>query len=132
MSDSQAHDAWHQHTKDEGKPQEEHGSHASAKALGMTFIIMVVGVIVVILVLIAYFNSFVSRYKAERQEGTTVMAPAYNARLAAQRHLDSFGWVDRDAGTAHIPLPNAIDRVVQEYRSNGPSAQERETSDDQG
>jgi hypothetical protein len=132
MSDGQAHDAWHQHTTEEGRPQEEHGAYATTKALGITFIIMVFGVIAVILVLIIYFNSFVSRFSAERQEGTAMMAPAYNDRLAAQRHLDSFGWLDRDAGTAHIPLPNAIDRVVEEYRNNGPRAQERDTSDAQG
>lgn len=132
MSDGQAHDAWHQHTTAEGRPQEEHGAHATTKALGLTFIIMVFGVIAVILVLVIYFNSFVSRFSAERQEGTAMMAPAYNAKLAAQRHLDSFGWVDQQAGTAHIPLPNAIDRVVEEYRTNGPSAREIDTNDVQG
>ena len=40
------HDNWHQHTAAEGMPQDEHGSQASAKALGLTFIFMVLGVII--------------------------------------------------------------------------------------
>ena len=55
MSDAHGHDAWHQHSTAEGMPQHEHGAHASAKALGLTFITMVVGVIVVILILVPIF-----------------------------------------------------------------------------
>jgi hypothetical protein len=122
MSDAHGHDAWHQHSTAEGMPQHEHGAHASAKALGLTFITMVVGVIVVILILIAYFNSYVSSTKARLQEGTAMMAPAFNAKVAARSQLESFGWVDQSAGTVRVPLPNAIDRVVDEYRSTGASS----------
>jgi Tfp pilus assembly protein PilE len=132
MSDAHGHDAWHQHTAAEGMPQHEHGAHASAKALGLTFIVMVVGVILVILVLIAYFNSYVSGFKARQQEGTAVMAPAFNEKLAARERLNSHGWIDRDAGTVHIPVPQAIDAVVNEYRQNGPQARETAGSDVQG
>lgn len=34
-------------------------------------------------------------------------------RDRARRSLDTLGWVDRDAGTAHIPIARAIDLVVQ-------------------
>lgn len=134
MSDAHGHDAWHQHTAAEGMPQHEHGAHTSAKALGLTFIVMVVGVIAVILVLIAYFNSYVSTFKAERQEGTAIMRPAFEAKLAARRHLDEFGWVNRDAGTVHIPLNQAIDRVVGEYSARSAQSQSQEPmeSDVQG
>src|SRR5512138_1406208 len=104
MSDAHGHDAWHQHSAAEGVPQHEHGAHASAKALGLTFIIMVFGVIGVILVLMAYFNSYVSDYKAEQQETTTMMRPAFEAKVAARKQLDEFAWVDADAGTVRIPL----------------------------
>jgi hypothetical protein len=135
MSDAHGHDAWHQHTAAEGMPQSEHGAHASAKALGLTFITMVVGVIVVILILIAYFNSYMSSTRARMQEGTAMMAPAFNDKLAARSKLGSFGWVDQSAGTVHIPLPNAIDRVVEDYRNTGASTnagQENAETDVQG
>lgn len=118
MSAGHGHDAWHQHTTAEGAPQHEHGAHASAKALGLTFIVMVVGVIATILILVAYFKSFVSQYKAERQEGTAMMAPTFEAKLAARNRLGSYGWVDRDAGTVHIPLDAAMQRVLSDYQKN--------------
>jgi hypothetical protein len=33
-------------------------------------------------------------------------------RAAHRRELDGLGWVDRDAGIAHIPIDRAIDMVV--------------------
>jgi Tfp pilus assembly protein PilE len=132
MSDAHGHDAWHQHTAAEGMPQHEHASHTSTKALGLTFIIMVVGVIATILVLIAYFNSYVSTFKAERQEGTAAMKPAFEAKVAARQRLEEFGWVDREAGTVHIPLNNAIDKVVNEYGQRRSQATEQTESDVQG
>jgi len=35
-------------------------------------------------------------------------------RLAAQQRLNSYGWVDRQSGTVHIPIAQAMDRVVQQ------------------
>lgn len=137
MSDAQGHNAWHQHTAAEGKPQVEHGSHASAKALGLTFITMVVGVIVVILILVAYFNSYMSSARVRMQEGTAMMVPAFNAKIAAHEKLGSFGWIDQAGGTVHIPVPNAIDAVVEQYRTSGARsdatrAKETGTTDAQG
>ncbi len=132
MSDAHGHDAWHQHSTAEGVPQHEHGSQTSTKALGVTFIIMVLGVIATILVLILYFNSFVSRFRAERQEGTAMMRPAFEAKLAARQRLGEFGWIDREAGTVHIPLNNAIDKVVNEYGQRRSQATEQTHSDVQG
>jgi len=32
---------------------------------------------------------------------------------------DSYGWVDRDAGTVHIPIQRAMDETVQELSRGG-------------
>ncbi|MFK7884277.1 MAG: hypothetical protein AB8F26_08880 [Phycisphaerales bacterium] len=114
---SGSHDDWHQHTAAEGMPQEEHGSQASVKALGMTFIVMTVGVIVTILLLVVYFKSYVGTYKAKVQEGTAIMQPAFEAKLAAQSKLESFGWIDRDARTVHIPIDQAMQSVINDYQN---------------
>lgn len=68
------HDNWHQHTAAEGMPQEEHGAQASAKALGLTFIFMVLGVLFVIIVLKVYFDSYMSSYRAKINENTDAAA----------------------------------------------------------
>jgi hypothetical protein len=33
-----------------------------------------------------------------------------------RRWLETYGWVDRDAGTIHIPIEQAMDRVAAEAR----------------
>lgn len=114
---SGSHDDWHQHTAAEGMPQEEHAAQASVKALGMTFIVMTVGVIVTILLLVVYFKSYVGTYKAKVQEGTAIMQPAFEAKLAAQSKLESFGWIDRDARTVHIPIDQAMQSVINDYQN---------------
>lgn len=118
MSDSHGHDAWHQHSTGEGAPQHEHGAHMTVKALGMTFIVMTVGVIVTILLLVWFFNTTVSKYKAMQTEGTSMMEPAFNAKLAARKQLGEFGWIDRDAKTVHIPVESAMQRVLADYANN--------------
>jgi hypothetical protein len=64
------HDQWHQHTAAEGKPQEEHGAQASAKALGLTFIGMTLGVLAVIILLKVYFDSYMDSYRSKVNENT--------------------------------------------------------------
>lgn len=35
-------------------------------------------------------------------------------RAREERELNSFGWIDKTAGVAHIPIARAMDRVLQE------------------
>ena len=122
MSAGHAHDDWHQHTAAEGAPQEEHGAQASAKAMGLTLIAMVVGVVLTILVLVAYFKSYVGNFKAQKQEGTTgIMTPAFEGKLAAREKLSSYQWIDRDAKTVRVPIDAAMQTVLAEYKANQPS-----------
>lgn len=116
MSAGHGHDNWHQHTAAEGVAQHAHGAQASAKALGITFLVMVFGVIATILVLIAYFNTAFSTYKASQTEGTAIMKPAFEAKLAAREQLDSYGWVDRDARTVRVPVSSAMQKVIADYQ----------------
>lgn len=109
-------DAWHRHTSDEGGPQTEDGAHASSKALGLTLLAIVFGVAAVIIVLVIYFNSYQSRYKAMRQEGTTSAIDAINAKTDGLAHLSSYGWIDREGGVAFVPVTDAADLVLAEYQ----------------
>lgn len=40
-------------------------------------------------------------------------------RREQRRRLDSYGWVDRDAGVIHVPIQEAMDDVVQELSREG-------------
>ncbi|RMH11080.1 MAG: hypothetical protein D6695_09970 [Planctomycetota bacterium] len=109
-------DSWHRHTPDEGPIQPEHGSHANPKVLVMTLIALIFGVAFVLIILIAFFNSYTSTFKASREETTALGQQARAAKAAAMERLNSVGWVDHD--TVRIPIERAMERVVAE-RGNG-------------
>lgn len=105
-------DAWHRHLPGEGQGQHEHGSHASPKAMLVTLIAMVFGTLFVVLVLMAFFNSYTSQYKASVEETTSIGAVARNNRAAALGALESWGWVDHDR--VRMPIEQAMQQVVAE------------------
>jgi hypothetical protein len=37
-------------------------------------------------------------------------------RQAQHKRLESYGWVDRDAGVIHIPIQRAMERMVEEQQ----------------
>lgn len=124
MSDETRHDAgehgldeWHEHTPDEGLPQPEHGAQANPTALAITFLAMVFGVLFVVIVLAIYFNTYTTRLSAARTEHTRGAAEYLSLRSAAETRLSSAGIIDREAGTVHIPLEDAMRDVVERYRS---------------
>jgi len=108
-------DAFHDHSNDPA-PQEPHTATASPKAMGITLILMILGVLAVIFILIAYFDNFMSNYRAHINETTALSAPTWEAKQASLATLNSYGWVNDT--TAHQPLDNAIDQVITEYASN--------------
>ena len=122
-------DGWHEHSADEGAPQVEHGSHANPTALAVTFIGMILGVAFVIVVLVAYFNNYVSNIKAEKQEGVGIAAPFEASKTEALAHLDGYGWVD--PATIHIPVSLAMDSVVERYAAASPTTSEEITLSDE-
>jgi len=108
-------DAFHDHSNDEA-PQEAHAQIASPKALGITLILMVLGVLAVIFILVAYFDNFMSNYHAEINETSAISGPAWEAKQASLESLKDYGWVN--STTARQPIDNAIEQVIAEYASN--------------
>lgn len=108
-------DAFHDHSNDP-VPQEAHAQVASPKALGITLILMVLGVLAVIFILVAYFDNFMSNYRKEVSETSALSAPTWEAKQVKLTELNSYGWVDAD--TAHQPLDQAMEQVLAEYASN--------------
>ncbi len=120
-------DAWHRHSEDEGAPQVEHAAHANPTILAVTFIAMILGVAFVVVVLVAYFNNYVSNFKAEKQEGVGMAAPFEASKAEALAQLNGHGWVDTN--TIYIPVDDAMDLVVQRYASAASPSEESMLTD---
>lgn len=110
-------DAWHRHTPAEGHSQHEHGSHANPKVLLVTLIAMVFGTLFVVLVLMAFFNTYTSKFKMAMEETTTIGQPARDAKAAATGALGSWGWTP--ANTLRMPIDQAMEVVVTERSNQG-------------
>jgi len=111
-------DAWHRHSDEEGMPQSEHAATVNPTALGIVFVVMVIGVAFVILLLTAYFNQYTYTFKAAKQEGVPAARQAYETDLAQTRaRLSEYGWIDRTAGTVHVPIERAFDTVIEQYQN---------------
>tara|TARA_R110002096_G_scaffold173781_5_gene348471 strand:+ start:115874 stop:116206 length:333 start_codon:yes stop_codon:yes gene_type:complete len=108
-------DAFHDHSHDEA-PQVAHTATASPKALGITLILMVLGVLAVIFILVAYFDNFMSNYRQEISETSALSAPTWEAKQASLEQLNTYGWVNET--TAHQPIEAAMDQVIAEYANN--------------
>ena len=104
-ADEHGHDNWHQHTAEEGAPQLAHGAQASAKAMGVTIIVMTLGVLFVIIVLVVYFRNYMSNYKSMINETTTA------AQVAWEEKQETFAMIEE-------PIDRAIDTVISEYAQN--------------
>ena len=110
---SDGHDNYYSHTKDEGAPQAEHGSHVSPTVLGLTLVGMILGVLIVILALVVYFNSYMSKYDAQVNETDAVSAATWEEIQEKRASLESYAWVDSE--TVRIPLSVAIEETLAEY-----------------
>ena len=108
-------DAFHDHSND-APPQEAHTATASPKALGITLILMVLGVLAVIFILVAYFDNFMSNYRQEVSETSALSAPTWEEKQVTLERLNSYGWVNET--TAHQPLESAMDQVIADYANN--------------
>jgi Na+-transporting methylmalonyl-CoA/oxaloacetate decarboxylase gamma subunit len=103
-------DQWHAHTSEEDRPQLEHAAHVSPKWLALTFIGMVFGVLFVIIVLVVYFNNYMSSYKARINETTVDAESAYYAREEVRENL-----TNPDAGLVQVSINDAMELVIAEY-----------------
>jgi Na+-transporting methylmalonyl-CoA/oxaloacetate decarboxylase gamma subunit len=117
-----SHDAYHTHTRDEGAPQHEHGATASPKALGITLIVMVLGVLVVILGLVVYFDNYMSNYEASVNETDEISGATWNEIQEHKAALEQYAWLD--ANTVRIPLSEAKAQVIAQYQALAESSTE--------
>lgn len=109
-------DAWHQHSPDEGVPQQEHGAHANISALLITFVVLTVATVAFSVIIGLYTIQRVTQLTAA-SEGKGLMAMSAEAvqykqdALAAQT---GYSWTA--AGTVRLPIDQAMQKVVAEYQ----------------
>lgn len=114
-------DRWHAHTSAEGTPQSEHGARANPLFLGSILGSMVVFTGVLSILVIIYFNSYVTKIKALKMETTweySTFAAFKAESLGAGGRLNTSGIVDTNEQIVHIPIEIAMDKVVAEYGGN--------------
>lgn len=107
-------DEWHMHTADEGEAQAEHGRIADPRLITIGFVLMVVTLVIVVGILIVYFNSYATKELARKSERLdTSQHSAY--RSSSEMELHTAGGLDPAAQTVRLPIDRAIDRVVSTY-----------------
>lgn len=113
-------DEWHSHTRAEGVPQPEHAAHVNVAALTAVFAVSTVLLVVTVVVLVIYFDAHMTQLRAERVETTQLAEDHWRPyRQQSFQKLDSFGWVDRDAGIVQVPIDDAKRIVVEQYQQAG-------------
>jgi len=102
----------------EAPPQDANAEVANPRALAATFVAMTLGVTVVVVVLVIYFNSYTSRLTAQKAEGWQGVAATREAQEAVDLNQLNGApqWASQAEGTVAIPARQAMDLVVDQYR----------------
>lgn len=120
-------DAWHSHTPDEGQPQEEHASQANPLVLGVSLLATVVFLVVVVLVIFMYFETFVNDLRFKRVENTALSKDQLQYKFVVEETFKDHSLLPPQyaaQGVVTIPLEEAKKRVVQRYAGNAPQQPE--------
>lgn len=111
------HDDWFRHSARSRHHQEAHGQ-TSAR----TILIFLAATVLLVLFIGGTVYNMVKVQSAELravlQEAATPNQVYLKAMDQWNRDLSTYGWIDPAAGTVHIPLDDAINRVINDYRTN--------------
>lgn len=119
-------DSWHHHSADEGLPQHEHLAVLNTVAIARWGIFISVSLVVVMVSLGAYFSSYVTKLKHDREEREAWLRISQSARgfresadkalsTGEQADKPAYSWAPEGDGKVQIPLDQAMQRVVQSY-----------------
>ncbi|MBX3365432.1 MAG: hypothetical protein KF866_11810 [Phycisphaeraceae bacterium] len=112
----EAPDSWHRHSAEEGAPQVEHGAHINLFMLTVIFIIITAFLVVTVAGLIVYFDRHTTKLRQQEIENTILAEQeSLPYRDQSQLALSGYAWSDQKAGKVHIPIEEAMKKVVQQY-----------------
>lgn len=114
-------DAWHRHSSDEGMPQAEHAARINPFGLYVGVFGILGFVVVSVIVVAIYFQSYVSTYRAEKQESVDVSEEYVAMRARADATLANYQWIDMRENVVSLPIDVAMDRVVDAYAGGATS-----------
>jgi len=107
-------DSWHQHGGGEPVPQAAHGEISGAALLGW-LLLLFVGVFGAIIILIFFFEQWKDREVAVRTE--VDLGNVYLQQKAVDgTELTTYGWVDQANGVVHVPIQQAMELTLEQYR----------------
>ena len=116
-------DQWHNHAAAEGLPQEEHGAKANPFVLGASLIATLVFLVVVVLVIFMYFETYINRLRIERVEDTVLSTDQQQYKLIVSETFRDYSMLPpryAPQGVVTIPIEQARQNVIQRY-GNGNS-----------
>lgn len=119
-SDNHDHHAdWHSHSAGEGA-QAEHAAIASPGQILKWFIAIVISIVVIVVLLVLYFNRSLTQERYLKVQGTsvqdTITADYTSLKATTLSKLESgYSWSDPAASTVQIPLAQARERVMKQY-----------------
>jgi hypothetical protein len=133
----------HAHTPIGGESRGHEPTDVGIRPFVIVGIGLIIAAIIGNLVLLGFYVTSTNRLQARQpQPGplarTTQVPPAPRLQVSPRqdlqtmladhnRRLNGYGWVDRNAGTAHIPIERAMDLVVQQglpARTGGPALEQ--------
>jgi hypothetical protein len=117
-------DEWHAHTPAEGLPQEEHAAKANPVVLAGSLVASLVFLVVVVLVIFMYFETYVNRLRIERVEDTVLSKDQRQYKLVVSETFRDYSMLPPQyapQGVVTIPLEQAKQRVMQRYAANLPA-----------
>ncbi len=119
-------DSWHHHTRDEGVPQHEHLAVLNTVAIARWGVLIAVALVVVMVAIGAYFSSYVTQLKHDREEREAwqrISQGARGVRETSDRQLSTgdhagkaeYSWAPEGGDRVQIPIEQAMGKVVKNY-----------------
>ena len=112
------HDEWFRHGSGDPHHQEAHGS-TRTRAILAFLAFTVVFVIVVGALVFSFFESQARILKSSINEASTPREEYVGSMTRWESELSTYGWVAQEGGAVRLPLDEAIERVVVQYRTQG-------------
>lgn len=109
-------DAWHLHTAEEGQAQEAHAAKANPVILVGAWAAITFSVIAVVVVVVIFFDFTSTEVRRQRVETTALATEHHAYRDQSKAAMEQTAWIDSQDGIVQIPLDQAMQQVIEQYR----------------
>ncbi|MEO1009508.1 MAG: hypothetical protein AAFX79_13175 [Planctomycetota bacterium] len=113
------HDDWFAHSREEGLPQRENGSHISTRGILVFYAGMVVFVVVCVVGVGLFYGHYMRQVRQDKIETLNLAREANAYRDESLEALESYGWAEETGTRVRVPIAEARDRVLAGYGTGG-------------